>query len=186
MIFSPIQIANLNVSNRIAVAPMCQYSSVDGAMTDWHTQHLMQLGYSGAGLIMIEATAVERIGRITHHCVGLYNDFCERSIKKTLEQAKSVSQKKTAFGIQLAHAGRKASSQRPWEGRKSLTKEEDPWSTKGPSSLAFDEDWHVPETIENSDLENIKSKFVEASLRSVRIGFDLIEIHGTHGYLFHQ
>ena len=122
MIFSPIQIANLNVSNRIAVAPMCQYSSVDGAMTDWHTQHLMQLGYSGAGLIMTEATAVERIGRITHHCVGLYNDFCERSIKKTLEQAKSVSQKKTAFGIQLAHAGRKASTQRPWEGRKSLSK----------------------------------------------------------------
>ena len=90
MIFSPIQIANLNVSNRIAVAPMCQYSSVDGAMTDWHTQHLMQLGYSGAGLIMIEATAVERIGRITHHCVGLYNDFCERSIKKTLEKKKII------------------------------------------------------------------------------------------------
>ena len=122
MIFSPIQIANLNVSNRIAVAPMCQYSSVDGAMTDWHTQHLMQLGYSGAGLIMVEATAVERIGRITHHCVGLYNDFCERSIKKTLEQAKSVSQKKTAFGIQLAHAGRKASSQRHGKGEKVFPK----------------------------------------------------------------
>ena len=186
MIFSPIQIANLNVSNRIAVAPMCQYSSVDGAMTDWHTQHLMQLGYSGAGLVMVEATAVERIGRITHHCVGLYNDFCERSIKKTLEQAKSVSQKKTAFGIQLAHAGRKASTQRPWEGRKSLTKEEDPWITMGASSLAFDEGWHIPQFMEYKDLESIKNKFVEASLRAIKIGFDLIEIHGTHGYLFHQ
>ena len=186
MIFSPIQISNLNISNRIAVAPMCQYSSVDGAMTDWHTQHLMQLGYSGAGLVMVEATAVERIGRITHHWVGLYNDFCERSIKKTLEQAKSVSQKKTTFGIQLAHAGRKASTQRPWEGRKSLTKEEDPWITMGASSLAFDEGWHIPQFMEDKDLERIKNKFVEASLRAIKIGFDLIEIHGTHGYLFHQ
>ncbi|MDC0093163.1 NADH:flavin oxidoreductase/NADH oxidase [Alphaproteobacteria bacterium] len=186
MIFFPIQIANLHISNRIVVAPMCQYSSVDGAMTDWHTQHLMQLGYSGAGLVMVEATAVERIGRITHHCVGLYNDFCERSIKKTLEQAKSVSQKTTTFGIQLAHAGRKASTQRPWEGRKSLTKEEDPWITMGASSLAFDEGWHIPQFMEDKDLESIKNKFVEASLRAIKIGFDLIEIHGTHGYLFHQ
>jgi hypothetical protein len=97
MIFSPIQIANLNVLNRIAVAPMCQYSSVDGAMTDWHTQHLMQLGYSGAGLIMIEATAVERIGRITHHCVGLYNDFCERSIKKNFRTSKVSFSKKNCL-----------------------------------------------------------------------------------------
>jgi 2,4-dienoyl-CoA reductase-like NADH-dependent reductase (Old Yellow Enzyme family) len=108
MIFSPIQIANLNVSNRIAVAPMCQYSSVDGAMTDWHTQHLMHLGYSGAGLVMVEATAVERIGRITHHCVGLYNDFCERSIKKTLEQAKSVSQKKNSFWYSIGPCWKKS------------------------------------------------------------------------------
>ena len=142
MLFSPIKIADLELSNRIAVAPMCQYSAVDGVMTDWHTQHLMQLGYSGAGLVMIEATAVERIGRITHHCTGIYNDFCELSIKKILDQAKSVSSKKTSFGIQLAHAGRKASTQRPWEGRKSLTEEENPWRTAGPSSLAFDQGWH--------------------------------------------
>ena len=186
MLFSPIKIADLELSNRIAVAPMCQYSAVDGVMTDWHTQHLMQLGYSGAGLVMIEATAVERIGRITHHCTGIYNDFCEQSIKKIIDQAKSVSPINTAFGIQLAHAGRKASTQRPWEGRKSLTEEENPWRTAAPSSIAFDEGWHIPDYIENKDLERIKNKFVEAALRSVKVGFDLIEIHGTHGYLFHQ
>ena len=91
MIFSPVQIGRLEISNRIAVAPMCQYSAVDGVMTDWHTQHLMQLGYSAAGLIMVEATAVERVGRITNNCVGIYNDLCESSIKKTLEQARSVA-----------------------------------------------------------------------------------------------
>ena len=90
MLFSPIKIADLELSNRIAIAPLCQYSAVDGVMTDWHTQHLMQLGYSAAGLVMVEATAVERIGRITHHCTGLYNDFCEISFKKTLDQAKSI------------------------------------------------------------------------------------------------
>ena len=186
MIFSRIQIANLIVANRIAVAPMCQYSSVDGAMTEWHTQHLMQLGYSGAGLIMVEATAVERIGRITHNCVGIYNDLCEASIKKTLDLVRSVAPTDTSFGIQLAHAGRKASTQRPWEGRKSLTDEEDPWITKGASSVPFDTDWHVPQSLNEIDMNKIKDKFVEASLRSVKIGFDLIEVHGTHGYLFHQ
>ena len=147
MIFSPVQIGRLEISNRITVAPMCQYSAVDGVMTDWHTQHLMQLGYSAAGLIMVEATAVERVGRITHNCVGIYNDLCESSIKKTLEQARSVAPTNTSFGIQLAHAGRKASTQRPWEGRKSLTCEEDPWITKGASPVPFDIGWHVPQLL---------------------------------------
>jgi 2,4-dienoyl-CoA reductase-like NADH-dependent reductase (Old Yellow Enzyme family) len=186
MLFSPIKIADLKLSNRIAVAPMCQYSAVDGVMTDWHTQHLMQLGYSAAGLVMVEATAVERAGRITHHCTGLYNDFCEISFKKTLDQAKFVSPKSTAFGIQLAHAGRKASTQRPWEGRKSLTENQNPWRTVAPSSIAFEDGWHIPEYLTKEDLERIKKNFVESALRAVKVGFDLIEIHGTHGYLFHQ
>ena len=186
MLFSPTKISNLKLSNRIVVAPMCQYSAVDGVMTDWHSQHLMQLGYSGAALVMVEATAIERIGRITHHCVGLYNDYCEAAIKKILDQAKFVSPKNTAFGIQLAHAGRKASTQRPWEGRKSLTEEENPWHTIAPSNLEFDDGWHVPSYMKTKDLDRIKKKFVEAAIRAVKIGFDLIEIHGTHGYLFHQ
>ena len=95
MLFTPIKIGNLEISNRIVIAPMCQYSAVDGVMTDWHTQHLMQLGYSGAGLVMVEATAVERPGRITHHCAGLYNDFCATSLKEILAKAKTVASPNT-------------------------------------------------------------------------------------------
>ena len=109
-----------------------------------------------------------------------------RSLKETLDQAKLVAPKSTAFGIQLAHAGRKASTQRPWEGRKSLTEEENPWITVAPSKLEFDDGWHVPSYMEVRDLNRIKKRFVEAAVRAVKIGFDLIEIHGTHGYLFHQ
>ena len=186
MIFSPIKIGSLEVSNRIVVAPMCQYSAINGIMTDWHTQHLMQLGYSAAGLIMVEATAVEEIGRITHNCVGIYNEKCKQSLKKNLQLAKSVAPNKSYFGIQLAHAGRKASTQRPWEGRSSLTKEENPWKTICPSPIPFQETWHVPQEMKISDMERVKKQFISASLKAVEIGFDLIEIHGTHGYLLHQ
>ena len=186
MIFSPIKIGSLEVSNRIVVAPMCQYSAINGIMTDWHTQHLMQLGYSAAGLIMVEATAVEEIGRITHNCVGIYNEKCIQSLKKNLQLAKSVAPNKSYFGIQLAHAGRKASTQRPWEGRSSLTKEENPWKTICPSPIPFQETWHVPQEMKISDMERVKKQFISASLKAVEIGFDLIEIHGTHGYLLHQ
>ena len=113
MIFSTIKIGRLEVSNRIIVAAMCQYFAINGIMTDWHMQHFTQLGYSSAGLIMVEATAVEKIGRITHNCVGIYDDKCIVSFKNNLQLAKSVAPKKSSFGIQLAHGGRKASTQRP-------------------------------------------------------------------------
>ena len=186
MLFTPIKIGNLEISNRIVIAPMCQYSAVDGVMTDWHTQHLMQLGYSGAGLVMVEATAVERPGRITHHCAGLYNEFCATSLKEILEKAKTVASPNTCFGIQLSHAGRKASTQRPWEGRKNLTDNENPWPTFSASSIPFDDGWHIPHSMNKKDMDRIKKKFVEAALKSIQIGFDLIELHGTHGYLLHQ
>ena len=186
MIFSPIKIGSLEVSNRIVVAPMCQYSAINGIMTDWHTQHLMQLGYSAAGLIMVEATAVEEIGRITHNCVGIYNEKCIQSLKKNLQLAKSVAPNKSYFGIQLAHAGRKASTQRPWEGRSTLTKEENPWKTICPSAIPFQETWHVPKEMKISDIERVKKQFISASQKAIEIGFDLIEIHATHGYLLHQ
>ena len=186
MIFSQIKIGSLEIANRIVVAPMCQYSAINGVMTDWHTQHLMQLGYSGASLIIVEATAVEEIGRITHNCVGIYNDKCIISLRKNLQLAKSVSPKNSYFGIQLAHAGRKASTQRPWEGRGSLSKSEQPWKTISPSAIPFQETWHVPQKMEIPDIERVKKKFITASLNAVKIGFDLIEIHATHGYLLHQ
>ena len=123
MIYSAVKIWSLEIPIRFVVAAMCQYSAINGVMTDWHTQHLMQLGYSAAGLIMVEATAVEEIGRITHNCVGIYDDKCIISLKKNLQLAKSVASNKSCFGIQLAHAGRKASTQRPWEGRSARSKE---------------------------------------------------------------
>ena len=104
MIFSPIKIGSLEVSNRIVVAPMCQYSAINGIMIDWHTQHLMQLGYSAAGLVMVEATAVEEIGRITHNCVGIYDNGCVVFLNKNLQLANSVAPNKSCFGMQSAHA----------------------------------------------------------------------------------
>ena len=189
MIFSPIQIANLEILNRIAVAPMCQYSAVDGVMTDWHTQHLMQLGYSAAGLIMIEATAVERVGRITHNCVGIYNDLCEKSIKKTLDQARSVAPSDTAFGIQLAHAGRKASYLRPWDGASPITendKVEPAWQTIGPSAIPINNSSPVPKEMTVEDINKVREDFKKAAQRADKAGFDIIEIHGAHGYLLHS
>ena len=122
-LFTPLSIGPVTAPNRIAVAPMCQYSADDGSASVWHTQHLMQLGLSGAGLIVVEATAVERCGRITHGCLGLYSDANEAALAHALMSARGVSPSGTRFGIQIAHAGRKASTQRPWEGGKPLTRE---------------------------------------------------------------
>ena len=189
MIFSPVQIGKLKISNRIAVAPMCQYSAVDGVMTDWHIQHLMQLGYSAAGLIMVEATAVERIGRITHNCVGIYNDLCEASIKKTLDLARSVAPTDTSFGIQLAHAGRKASYLRPWDGASPITendKVEPAWQTIGPSAIPINNSSPVPKEMTVEDINKVREDFKKAAQRADKAGFDIIEIHGAHGYLLHS
>ena len=186
MLFSPINVGNTELSNRIVVSPMCQYSAHKGLMNNWHLQHLTQMGLSGAGLVMIESTAVEEIGRITNHCIGLYDDDCKNSIKTILDEVKKLSLPSTKFGIQLGHAGRKASTQRPWEGRLYLKKNESPWQTCSPSSIPFDEGWHVPKELSYKDMDRIKHSFVNASLRASQIGFDLIEIHGAHGYLLHQ
>ena len=112
-LFSPIRLADLELSNRIVVAPMCQYSAADGVATDWHITHLGMLANSGAGLVVVEATHVERRGRITHGCLGLYSDECEAALTRVIAHCHRIGTAK--FGVQLAHAGRKASSQRPWE-----------------------------------------------------------------------
>ena len=112
-IFEKIKIKDTEFSNRIVVSPMCQYSAENGLMNDWHFQHLSQFGFSGAGLVMIESTAVENIGRITHNCTGIYDDYCLSSIKTIMEKVKALSLNEVKFGIQLGHAGRKASTQRP-------------------------------------------------------------------------
>jgi 2,4-dienoyl-CoA reductase-like NADH-dependent reductase (Old Yellow Enzyme family) len=186
LLFSPLHIGSVTVPNRIAIAPMCQYSGSDGTVSDWHLHHWMSLAMSGAGLVMVEATAVERIGRISHGCIGLYNDLSERAMRRTLDAARSVSLPGTAFGVQLAHAGRKASSRIPWQGSGPCLPEEDPWQTVAPSALPFGEAWPVPNALDEAGIHRIINAFADATRRAVKVGFDVIEIHMTHGYLVHE
>jgi 2,4-dienoyl-CoA reductase-like NADH-dependent reductase (Old Yellow Enzyme family) len=183
-LFSPIRLADLELANRIVVAPMCQYSADDGAATDWHITHLGMLANSGAGLVVLEATHVERRGRITHGCLGLYSDACEASLERVVNHCRRIGTAK--LGIQLAHAGRKASAQRPWEGAKALGPNEDPWPTIAPSALPFGPGWHTPAAMTEDDMARVRTAFTQAAHRAVRLGFDAIELHLAHGYLLHS
>jgi 2,4-dienoyl-CoA reductase-like NADH-dependent reductase (Old Yellow Enzyme family) len=183
-LFSPIKLAGLELPNRIVVAPMCQYSADDGVGTDWHITHLGMLANSGAGMLVIEATHVERRGRITHGCLGLYSDACEAALERIVYHCHHIGSAKMC--IQLAHAGRKASSQRPWEGAKALTAAEDAWPTIGPSALPFGPGWHTPAAMTEDDMAKVNAAFTDAAKRSLRIGFDAIELHFAHGYLLHS
>lgn len=183
-LFSPIRLAGLELPNRIVVSPMCQYSADDGLATDWHMAHLGMLSNSGAGLVVVEATAVERDGRITHGCLGLYSDANEAALKDVIGRVRKIGSGK--FGIQLGHAGRKGSSQRPWEGGGPLKPDEAPWETIAPSALPFGENWHIPRVATQADIDRVTAAFVQAAQRAVRIGFDSIELHLAHGYLMHE
>ncbi len=183
-LFSPIRLAGLDLANRIVVSPMCQYSANDGVASDWHKTHLGMLANSGAGLLVVEATHVERIGRITHGCLGLYSDACEAALAEVVAHCKRIGSAK--LGVQLAHAGRKASSQRPWEGAKALTAAEDPWPTIAPSALPFGPGWHTPRAMTEDDMARVRDAFVAAAKRALRAGFDAIELHFAHGYLLHS
>lgn len=185
-LFSPLNIGPLTVPNRVAAAPMCQYSANDGCASDWHMQHLMTLALGRAGLVVLEATGVERIGRITHACLGLYSDANEASLARVLDAARRVATPDTKWGIQLAHAGRKASTQRPWEGGGPLKAGEDPWVTCAPSAIAFADNYHTPVALDAAGLDRIKAAFCKAAERAARLGFDVIELHGAHGYLLHE
>jgi 2,4-dienoyl-CoA reductase-like NADH-dependent reductase (Old Yellow Enzyme family) len=185
-LFSPIQIGGLDFPNRIAVAPMCQYSADDGSATDWHLQHWMMLAMSGAGMVTLEMTDVERRGRITHGCLGLYSDHNEAAARRALDAARAVAAPGARFGVQLAHAGRKASCRRPWDGGGPLQPDEDPWQTVSASALAFDDGWHTPHALDAGEIEALIGRFVAAAERARRVGFDFIELHSAHGYLLHQ
>ena len=183
-LFSPIRLGSVELDNRIVVAPMCQYSAADGCATDWHLAHLGMLANSGAGLVIVEATHVERHGRITHGCMGLYSDESEAALKRVVDFCRGAGTAK--LGIQLAHAGRKASVQRPWEGGGPLKPGQDPWATIGPSALPFGPGWHTPRAMAADDLARVRGAFAAAAQRAVRIGFDAIELHMAHGYLAHS
>jgi 2,4-dienoyl-CoA reductase-like NADH-dependent reductase (Old Yellow Enzyme family) len=184
VLFSPLRLAGLELPNRIAVSPMCQYSADDGCPNDWHLTHLGMLANSGAGLVVVEATAVERHGRITHGCTGLYSDANEAAFARVIAHCKRIGTAK--FGVQIGHAGRKASSQRPWEGGLGLKDGEDPWQTIAPSAIPFGDAWPAPREMTAADIERVRNAFVEAVKRAVRVGFDAIELHGAHGYLLHS
>ena len=186
-LFTSLSLGPLELPNRIVVAPMCQYSADDGCANPvWHRQHWAQFAMSGAGLVVVEATGVERIGRITHSCLGLYSDACEAAMARELSAVKRLALPGTRFGIQLAHAGRKASAQRPWEGGKPLGQNEDPWPAVAPSAIPFDAGWHTPRALDDAGIARVREAFVAAARRAVAIGFDQVELHMAHGYLLHE
>jgi len=184
-LFTSLRLGPIELTNRIVIAPMCQYSADDGSATDWHLQHWMQYAYAGAGLFMVEATAVERPGRITHGCLGLYSDANEAAARRALAAARGVAGD-TKLGIQLAHAGRKASSQRPWEGGMGLKAGQDPWPTEGASPIPFDAGRPAPHELDRAGIARIRGAFVAAARRAARLGFDVVELHCAHGYLLHS
>jgi 2,4-dienoyl-CoA reductase-like NADH-dependent reductase (Old Yellow Enzyme family) len=183
-LFSPIQLRDLKLSNRIMVAPMCQYSAVDGSATDWHFTHINTLALSGAAMFCIEATGVEAIGRITPGCLGLYSDANEAALRPILASVRKHS--KAAIAIQLAHAGRKASSHTPWDGGQLIPLAQGGWQAEAPSALPHKADEAPPLALDAAGLKRIIDAFVAATKRAERLGIDAIEVHSAHGYLLHQ
>ncbi len=183
-LFEPLDLRGITLANRIAVSPMCQYSAEKGAANDWHLQHLGSLSVSGAGLVMVEQTAVEPAGRITHGCLGLYSDASEAALARIVAFCRRAGS--AALGIQLAHAGRKSSAKLPWEGGGPLSPEEGAWTTAAPSAVAFDNRWPAPEALDETGLIRIRDAHAAAARRAERLGFDLVELLGAHGFLLHS
>ena len=183
-LFSPYSLGQLRLKNRIVIAPMCQYSAENGAATDWHMIHLGHLSLSGAGLMFIEATAVEAVGRISPGDLGLWDDATEAALARVLQAVRRHSP--TAVAIQLGHAGRKASVHVPWEGGQAIPLAEGGWQTFAPSALPFAEGDETPAALDAAGLQRIRAAFADAARRSSRLGIDAIEVHAAHGYLLHQ
>lgn len=188
-LFSPLTLPSprggLTLPNRIVVAPMCQYSARDGEATDWHLMHWGNLLNSGAAMFTIEATAVLPEGRITPACLGLWDERTESALADTLQRARALAPA-TAVCIQLAHAGRKASSALPWQGAQLLSPAQGGWETFAPSALPHLADESPPSALSLDQMAGIRSAFATAAQRAARMGIDAVEIHGAHGYLLHE
>lgn len=184
-LFSPVEIGGLELANRIVIAPMCQYSAEDGCMSDWHIIHLGHLALSGAALLTIEATSVTPEGRITYGDVGLWSDANEEAMARVLASVRRWSEMPIA--IQLGHAGRKASTDKPWFGGSQIAPA-DPngWQTVAPSALPFDDGEIPPIELDRSGLDRIRKGFADAAARAARLELTAIQLHGAHGYLLHQ
>ena len=181
-LFSPITMRGLTLPNRIVVSPMCQYQSEDGSATDWHLMHLGSLSLGAAGLVICEMTNVNPQGRISPKCAGIWSDQNEAALKRVHDFCRTFGVAK--LGVQLAHAGRKGPQAPPAAGGKPLL--EGAWTAEAPSALPYDTGWPVPREISKSDIRRLIGEFVAGAERINRIGFDVIELHGGHGYLLHQ
>ena len=184
-LFTPFRVGALELRNRIVIAPMCQYSAVDGCMTDWHVIHLGHLALSGAALLTIEATAVLPEARITYADVGLWNDATEAAIARTLESIRRWSD--IPIAIQLAHAGRKASTEVPWKGGAQVPPDHpNGWQTFAPSAIPFEAGQQPPVALDRDDLTRVREAFAAAAQRAARLGVDAVQLHCAHGYLLHE
>jgi 2,4-dienoyl-CoA reductase-like NADH-dependent reductase (Old Yellow Enzyme family) len=185
VLFTPFRVGTLELANRIVIAPMCQYSAVDGCMTDWHVIHLGHLALSGAALLTIEATAVLPEGRITYGDVALWNDATEAAIARTLETIRHWSD--IPIAIQLAHAGRKASTELPWKGGSQIASDHpNGWQTFAPSAIPFENGQQSPVALDRDGLTRVREAFAEAAHRAARLGVDAVQLHCAHGYLLHE
>jgi 2,4-dienoyl-CoA reductase-like NADH-dependent reductase (Old Yellow Enzyme family) len=187
-LLSPFTVRDLTLKNRVVVSPMCQYSAIDGVVNDWHLVHLGRFALGGASLVFVEATGVEARGRISPGDVGIWNDDQARALARVAEFLKANG---AAAGIQLAHAGRKASTRRPWDGGGELTAEdaakgEPAWETLAPSAIAFAGNYPTPKAMTAADMGEVIIAFREAARRADAAGFNVVEVHAAHGYLLHE
>jgi NADH:flavin oxidoreductases, Old Yellow Enzyme family len=184
LLLEPYTLCQLTLPNRIAVSPMCQYSAIDGLANDWHLVHLGSRAVGGAGLVISEAVAVTADGRITAEDLGLWNDD---QIVPLQRITRFITAQGAVPGIQLAHAGRKASTYRPWLGKQGSVKLEDGgWQPVGPSKIAFDPQHTPPRELSQDEIQDVISAFVASTERALKAGFKVVEIHAAHGYLLHQ
>lgn len=184
-LFSTFNLDTLALANRIVIAPMCTYSANNGCANDWHVIHYGGLALSGAGLLTLEATSVSPEGRITYGDLGLWDDACEAALGKTLASVRRWSDMPIA--IQIAHAGRKASTELPWKGAAQIPQTfEHGWKTVSASNIPFNESDIAPESLDRAGLKRVRQAFADAAQRAVRLAFDAIQIHSAHGYLLHQ
>ncbi len=187
-LLSPFRVRDLTLKNRVVISPMCQYSAIDGVVNDWHLVHLGRFALGGAALVFVEATGVEARGRISPGDTGIWNDEQARALARIAEFVKANG---AAAGIQLAHAGRKGSTRRPWDGGGELDAEdaakgEPTWETIAPSAIAFADNYPMPKAMSTADMGQVIVAFREAALRANDAGFDVVEIHAAHGYLLHE
>ncbi len=183
LLFEPLSIRSIQFKNRIVVSPMCEYSSEDGFANDWHLVHLGSRAVGGAGLVIAEATAVSPEGRITPDDLSIWKDAHIDFLKRITS---FITAQGSVPGIQLAHAGRKASHTSPWKGNRALTQEEGGWTTMAPSAIPFKEDDPLPEAMSIEDIEQLKKDFRDATIRALEAGFKVIELHAAHGYLLNE